>query len=775
MSFIGGKEMNKIMFDIMLLMKNGEKWDVKRYARKLFKPYSIIEQEYRNLVYDGYIAENKLTEKADQYLNEHKIDNAIILAAGVSSRFVPLCFEKPKALLEVKGQVMIERQISQLKEAGISEIVIVVGHMKNMFSYLVEKYGVKLVETDTYKVRNNHASVYAARKYLRNSIITSADLYFNENIFQKYGYDAYYCTVYREGETDERGIETDVYDRIINTFYGASDTWITLGYAYFNERFSENFLEILEKEYNKPETMQKFWADIQDEHLCELYMYAKRCDGDIIYEFDSLEELREFDISYCNDAHSSLLYQIANVLKTSESNLGNFKPISKEDLGRGFIFTFEQKKYICRITNDLKVLDIKRYDDKIQELVNLTESFVTYYDKTLPLCAAENVISSFANMPLSMGFQERYIVGNTYSYLEQDNFIGSTYLLPFYQMISDQCYKLFGAKYSDARTLTGMNCLMMVLTSLTEIGDSILILGSSAGGHASVKPIAERLGLKVGEVPFDYEKQDVDYEKLNQRLNNEEINFVLLAPSDIIHPFEVGKIDTTKTTLLYDVSQLLGLIAAGLINNPLKAMEKIVMFGGTHKTFPGPASGLIMTNNDELHKRLETSINPIYIRHTQMHQKVSLLFSMIEFETFGKSYQEHIVELSNALSLELEKRGLKVGRVDNDKFTATHQIFIYTDKETMDRIYDNGLRFGVTMNKKYKELFHGYGIRLGTQEIARYGWPKDTMKAIADIIYEISLPNGDKGKIQRLLSGLPPKKIQYTFDNTTEAYFKRFI
>ncbi|WP_139904170.1 NTP transferase domain-containing protein [Clostridium thermarum] len=767
--------MNKIMFDILLLLKGGENWDVKRYARKLFKPYSIIEQEYRSLVYDKYVAENKLTKKGEQYLNEHKIDNAVILAAGVSSRFVPLCFEKPKALLKVKGEVMIERQIRQLKEAGISEIIIVVGHMKDMFSYLVEKYGVKLIETDTYKVRNNHASVYAAREYLRNTIITSADLYFNENIFQKYAYDAYYCTVYREGITDERGIETDIYDRIINTFYGAADTWITLGYAYFNERFSRNFLEILEKEYDYPKTMQKFWADIQDNHLSELYMYAKRCHGNIIYEFDSLEELREFDTSYCNDAQSPLLRQIANTLKTSENNLKDFKPITKEDLGRGFTFTFEQKRYICRITNDSKIIEINRYDDKIQELVNLTESFISYYDKTLPLCAAENVISPFANMPLSMGFQERYIVGNTYSYLEQDNFIGSTYLLPFYQMISEQCFKLFGAKYSDARTLTGMNCLMMVLTSLAKIGDRILIQGSSAGGHASVKPIAERLGLKVGEVPFDYEKQDVDYEKLNQQLHNEKIDFVLLAPSDIIHPFEVEKVDTTKTTLLYDASQLLGLIAADLIDNPLKSVDNMVMFGGTHKTFPGPASGLIMTNNDELHSRLETSINPIYIRHTQMHQKVSLLFAMIEFETFGRAYEEHIVELSNALSEELEKRGFSVGKAYDNKYTSTHEVFIYTDKEAMDRIYENSIRFGVTLNKKHKKLFRGYGIRLGTQEIARYGWPKDSMQTIADIICEISFPNVDDGKVRRLLSGLPPKKIQYTFDDATEAYFKRFI
>lgn len=762
------------MFDIMLLLDDGLQWDLKCFSQKLFKPYSIIEQEYRSLVHDGYVKNGLLTENAYCCMEKYRIKNAIILAAGTSSRFVPICFETPKALLPVKGEVMIERQIRQLKEKGIEDIVIVVGHMKEKFRYLKERFRVRIIETDTYKIRNNHASVYAARDYLGNTIVTSADLYFTENIFQKYAYDAYYCTVYKEGDTEERGIVTDSFDKIKKTFYGAADTWVTFGYAYFNERFSNNFLEIMDKEYNYPETMQKFWADIQDEHLQKLYMYAKRCESDIVYEFDSLEELRDFDKEYVEHTHSVLIREMTDMLHANESDLRMFKPITKEDLGRGFTFTFEQKKYVCRITSDLRISEIERYDDAIQELVNITESFESYYDMTLPLCAAENVVSSFVNMPLSMGFQERYIVGNTYSYMEKDNFIGSTYLLPFYQMISEKCEKIFRAKYTDARTLTGMNCLMMVLTVLAKPGEKILILGTAAGGHASVKPIAERLGLVVEEVPFDYEKQDLQYELLNKRLEEERIAYILLAPSDIIHPFEVTKVNTQRTTLLYDVSQILGLIGAGLIKNPLDEIDNMVMFGGTHKTFPGPASGLIMTNSKELHECLETTINPIYIRHTQMHQKVSLLFALVEFETFGKAYQEHIIDLSNVLAEELAKKGFSIGHSDT-KYTDTHEVFIYTDKELMERIYENSIRFGITLNKKHKDLFKGYGIRLGTQEIARYGWPIEVMQQVAEIIFEIAKENVDDNIVHDLLSSLPSKNIQFTFDDNVKMRFNSFI
>ena len=106
-------------------------------------------------------------------LEEHKIDNAIILAAGMSTRFVPLSYEQPKGLLKVKGEVLVERQICQLREKGIQEVVIVVGYMKEKFQYLVDKYGVILVESKEYEKKNNHSSVYAAKRYLKNTIITS--------------------------------------------------------------------------------------------------------------------------------------------------------------------------------------------------------------------------------------------------------------------------------------------------------------------------------------------------------------------------------------------------------------------------------------------------------------------------------------------------------------------------------------------------------------------------------------------------------------------------
>ena len=800
--------MNKIQFDILRLIKENNTVAVDELARELFKTEEQISYGIKDLTVAGYLDQNRLTDEGVAFLEKHRIDNAVILAAGLSSRFVPLNYEMPKGLLKVKGEPLIERQIKQLREKGISEIVIVVGYMAEKFDYLKEKYGVVLVEATDYKTRNNHASVYAARKYLKNTIITSSDLYFTQNIFQTYAYDSYYCTVYANGKTAERGITTDDDDRITNTFYGdrCYDVWITLGYAFFSRKFSENMIDLIESKYLTKESANMFWADIQDKHLDKLYMYAKRCPDNVIYEFDSLEELRDFDDTYIHNSGSKIMKSICKLLGQDESNIvgleslkslkfSMFKFRCKEDmyicdtepdetervhfLGRSY--------YQCRDFNSEKIKLFKMdktvriggrvsvdTSNELNKLYNFSKEFKDYHERALPLCAAENVISPFANLPLAFGFQERYIMNNTYSFNMNDNFIGCEKLFPFYQMLSETCERIFGAKYTDPRPFTGMHCIDMITKTLCVPGDKMMILDKEHGGHASVKPVVERLGVKVYSAPYDLEANDLDYKAVNEMVEKEGIGFILLAPSDLIKPLKLHEINTEKCVLLWDCSQLMGMIAAGLCDNPLKTMRNIVMFGGTHKTFPGPASGLIMTNEKRLHDLMETEINPKFLRHSQMHQKISLLFALIEFEKFGTAYISHMVHCSNYLGEKLRGYGLDIADIDGT-ISATHQIFIRCSKECMDRIYDNAYKCEVTLNKKHKELFHGYGIRLGTQEIARYDWNDDALDKVAEIVFDLTAEHCDVAKVKEKINSLPPKQIKFAFDGEILERFQKLM
>lgn len=237
-------------------------------------------------------------EGSYEALTPYKVDNAVIMAAGLSSRFAPLSYTIPKPLLRVKGEILIERQIRQLKEAGIGKIYLVVGYKKEMFSYLTEKYGVCLLENPDYAVRNNNSSIYAARHILGNSYICSSDNYFMENVFEPYVYHSYYAASYANGATKEYCLTTDGDDLITGVSVGGSDSWYMMGHVYWNREFSSRFIKFLEKEYDDPDTRQMYWENIYMEHIPELPLYIRRYPEGVVREFDSLKELCQFDPSY---------------------------------------------------------------------------------------------------------------------------------------------------------------------------------------------------------------------------------------------------------------------------------------------------------------------------------------------------------------------------------------------------------------------------------------------------------------------------------------------
>lgn len=268
-----------------------------------------------------------------------KADNAVIMAAGTASRFAPLSYEVHKALIEVRGEVLIERQIRQLKEAGIKEIIIVTGYKAEQFEYLKEKYGVKLLHNPDYLIRNNHSSIYAVKDYLKNSYICSSDNYFFNNPFEAEVDDCYYSAVYAEGETNEWCIKEEN-GRIIDVAVGGRDAWVMLGHVFWSEEFTARFLEILEREYDIPETADKLWETIYIEHINELNMQIRKYPSDFIFEFDTLDELREFDKTYVADTRSSILKSLAKQLNVDESKMVKLKAF-KDENNAAAGFTFE--------------------------------------------------------------------------------------------------------------------------------------------------------------------------------------------------------------------------------------------------------------------------------------------------------------------------------------------------------------------------------------------------------------------------------------------------
>ncbi len=276
----------------------------------------------------------------------YSVDNAVIMAAGTSSRFAPLSFEKPKALIEVKGEILIERQIRQLREAGINEIYVVTGYKSEEFQYLKDKMNIKLIHNPDYNTRNNNASIKVAEDVLRNSYICSADNYFCQNPFENSVESAYYSAVYASGKTKEWCMETDDEGTIKSVSIGGENSWYMLGHTFWDEEFSKQYLSILNEEYNYPETADKLWEDIYIEHIQELKMKMRKYPSEFIFEFDTLDELREFDNTYISDTRSKILKSISENQHIKESDITNIRTVKgSNNEAIGFLYIVNGIEY----------------------------------------------------------------------------------------------------------------------------------------------------------------------------------------------------------------------------------------------------------------------------------------------------------------------------------------------------------------------------------------------------------------------------------------------
>lgn len=340
-------------------------------------------------------------------------------------------------------------------------------------------------------------------------------------------------------------------------------------------------------------------------------------------------------------------------------------------------------------------------NEEYRNFVSVTNTFLEYKRNSIPLCAAENVMSPFAKMALTTSAQEKYVMGGVLEYIEDDNFIGGEKIHPYYKIINSQCRKLFKANYTDARTLTGMNAITTLLMSLLEIGDTIAYSVPDCGGHASIPDICQRLGLRSIALPYDYAQMDFDYERINHIIETEQVNALLICISDVVNNPQFDKLVLSrKIPIIYDATQTLGLIAGEAIKNPFDYFHSdypFILMGATHKTIPGPSCALIMTQNMDIAWKIEKRINPMYLRNTQMHQKMSLILTLLELECFGKEYALSTIATAKTLANLLAREGFNVLNKERG-CTDTHQIHITCPKTQMEYFYDNCTYYNITLN-----------------------------------------------------------------------------
>lgn len=275
-----------------------------------------------------------------------RVDNGIIIASNVYSNFKSISKERPMSLMRVRGEVLIERQIEALREAGIEDIYVVVGQGIRDFEYLEDKYGLELVEMEE-DLTGSLAALYRVRDRLRNSYILNSTDYVVDNLYREFESRSWHCMVRTRRYTKKKVARLDENDRIVELRNGGYRSEFLYGSAFFNEKFSASMRELLE-DYHLESTKDMDWQDILRDNIYELEIYGNLRDYGAIYSFDSLDELQRLDIGSSIDERK-LVDLLANIMEVEPGEIGGIVEMGHGMTNDSMLFEYGGREYIIRV------------------------------------------------------------------------------------------------------------------------------------------------------------------------------------------------------------------------------------------------------------------------------------------------------------------------------------------------------------------------------------------------------------------------------------------
>ncbi len=334
--------------------------------------------------------------------------NAIILAAGKSSRFAPFTYEKPKGLFCVKGELLIERQIKQLIEAGVRDIYVVVGYMKEKFFFLEQRYPeVTLLVNNRFGAKGNLYSLYVAREHLCNTFLSYADYYFEHNPFLRKNPDnhSFHACSYKDGRFNSFALRQSDAGVITAVSMGGENQLAMVGNVYLNASFSARFVELLEREINDFRVSSLFWEEYFERHINELTLYTEVCERGEILEFNTIDDLKQFDADFLYNVDSDIIDNICNTLTCHPNEITNINVINAGLTNVSFCFTVNGKEYVYRhpggTAGNLINRDAERISETIAKELGVDDSVICVDESgwKLSYCVQDLVTCDFRKNP----------------------------------------------------------------------------------------------------------------------------------------------------------------------------------------------------------------------------------------------------------------------------------------------------------------------------------------------------------------------------------------
>ena len=394
----------------------------------------------------------------------------------------------------------------------------------------------------------------------------------------------------------------------------------------------------------------------------------------------------------------------------------------------------------------IKDIDLEVYNAIVEEEKRQEEG--------IELIASENFVSKAVMEAAGSVFTNKYAEG----YPEKRYYGGCANADVVESLAIERLKQIFGAKYANVQPHSGSQANMGVYVALLEAGDKILGMSLSAGGHLThgykINFSGKNyIGLEYGLNP---ETELIDYEAVREIALREKPKMIVAGASAYSRIIDFKKFreiaDEIGAYLMVDMAHIAGLVAAGLHPNPIEYAD--VVTSTTHKTLRGPRGGIILTNNEEIAKKIDKTIFPGIQGGPLVHIIAAKAVAFKEaLSPEYKKYQEQVAKNAKILSEELVKGGLRIvsGGTDNHLMLVDLRPMGVTEKLSEAKLEEAG----ITCNKNAipndpEKPFVTSGIRLGTPAITARGFKEEETRQVAQFILTVLGNINDNEKIAQV-------------------------
>ena len=390
-------------------------------------------------------------------------------------------------------------------------------------------------------------------------------------------------------------------------------------------------------------------------------------------------------------------------------------------------------------------------------ILNSVNSSGQHYRDSLPMIASENILSPLVAKAVNSDLHGRYAEGLPgklyYQGCDDFDIIESLGI--------ESAKRVFNCNFTNIQSTSGTVSNIATLKALVKPGETITAVSTADGGHISharMGAVGVR-GLNLVTYPWDIDRMEPDIDASIKMIRETKPNLALFGQSVFLFPTPLKELADAAhdvgAKVMYDGAHVLGLIAGGQFQDPLREGAD-VMTGSSHKTFPGPQGGLVLSNSsdEKFHRKLNNSIFPGTCSSYHLHHVAGKAVALAEFEEFGTDYAKNIVANAKSLATALAAEGFDVLAEDRG-YTASHQVLTRhgeidsgAGRKAAELLEKSGIITNMNMLPGDTKAMQPSGLRLGVPELTRVGMGTDEMKDVAIFFSRALLKNEDVSKIK---------------------------